>query len=234
MNLKIKIFIGVLLTVIILVGGWLTWGKREAPFEKCIKATSFTDYYRKAGIPFEEWVVPIEEWMKEWIKPASIPIRINFSGVEIYNIPVGGAGGDVFTKPIIKSGNLYCELTDRNSQKLFAPIQKEEAIKYLDFKLVTLGRNGYQVSRSTILDREDYEDVYRNLTCDKSISDSEKRITTLQETKDGFLINWVYYTMFGERAGYYQWKVKVGPDAKIQIIEETDKPFIDCGEGAIF
>lgn len=227
-NLKIKILIGILVVGIVLVSAWWIWSRiTKVSFEKCIEASSFVDYYEKAGIPFEP------EWMSGLIKSESIPIRINFSNIEIYNIPLEMAGGDWFTKPIIKSANLYCELTDNNAKKLFDPIQKEEAINYLIFRLVTLGQSGYEVERATILDKKDYE----NYECDKPISDFEKRITTLQETKDGFLINWVYYTIFGPRAGYYEEEVKIKRNAKIELLEKTNgllKPFIDCGEGAIF
>lgn len=234
LNLKLKILIGILIVGIVLMVGWWIWKESEneegteIPLEKCIEASSFVDYYEKAGIPFEP------EWMSGLIKSEFIPIRMNFSDIEIYNIPLEMAGGDWFTEPIIKSDNLYCELTDKNIETLFTPIQKKEAIDYLIFLLVTLGQSGYDVERATILDKKDYE----NYECGKPISDFEKRITTLQETKDGFLINWVYYTPCGfPRAGYYRGKVKVGYDAKIEVLEQTNlflKPFIDCGEGIIF
>lgn len=231
-NLKIKILIGILVVGIVLVSAWWIWSKiTKVPLEKCIEVSSFVDYYEKAGIPFEP------EWMSGLIKSKSIPIRMNFSDIEIYNIPLERAGGDWFTEPIIKSDNLYCELTDKNIETLFAPIQKKEAIDYVIFRLVTLGQSGYAVERTTILDKKDYENDYENYECGKSISDFEKRITTLQETKGGFLVNWVYYTIFGTRAGYYEEKIKVGYNAKIELFEEANgflKPFIDCGEGAIF
>ncbi len=207
----------------------------EITFEECVEASSFKDYYEKAGI--EEAGFPFEpEWMNAFLEPVPIPIRTNLSNAEIYNIPLERVGGDVYTNPIIKSGNLYCVFTDSNAEKLFAPIQKEEAIDYLIFRLVTLGESGYQVERYTILTKEDYEKVTEkgDYFCEKTVPESEKRITTIQETQDGFLINWVFYTFFGERAGYYEHKVKIGYDAKIQYLEAADKPFFDCGPGAIF
>ena len=209
----------------------------EIPFEECVEASSFEDFYKKAGI--EEAEFPFEpEWMSAFLKPVPIPVRKNPPDVEIYNIPLEPAGGDLYTTPIIKSGNLYCELTDSNAEKLFAPIQKEEAIDYLIFRLVTLGTTDYQRARDTILTKEDYGRISERgeYFCEKPVPESERRITTVQETEDGFLINWVYYAYLGRRAGFYEFKVEIGYDVKIQFLEVSDdepKPFYDCGPGAI-
>jgi hypothetical protein len=197
------------------------------PFEKCIEASSFEDYFEKAGLAdagFE-----FDEWMSNWLVAVPIPIKTNLPDAEIYNIPFERAGGDVYTFPIIKSGNSYCDITDSNAEQLFAPIQKEDAIDYLVFRLVTLGSNIYSYERHTIFTREDYE----NYPCPQSVPESEKRITTMEESNDGFLINWVYYTPVGERCGYYEYKLEIGYTGTIQSLEASDKPFIDCGPGGI-
>ncbi len=234
-NRRIEAFDKITETITEILGGKIPDWEAFTPFEECVEAFSFEDYYEKAGI--EEAGFPFEpEWMSEFLEPVPIPVRTNFPEVEIYNIPLERAGGDVYTNLIIKSGNLYCVLTDSNTEKLFAPIQKEEAIDYLIFREVTLGITEYQRQCDTVLTKEDYERISERgeYFCEKPVPEPEKRITTVQETKDGFLINWVYYTFFGERAGFYEHKVEIGYDAKIQYLEAADKPFIDCGPGAIF
>ena len=201
-------------------------------WEECIEASSFEDYYSKAEFPLEYE----SEWMSEWLTPINIPIRINTTDIEIYSVPVEQMGADMFFTPIVKSGNLYCELTDDNAEALFAPISKEEVIDYLILRLVTLGGSASAISQYTLLTEKDYDTVAEDpgFMCDKSIPESEKRVTAVQETEDGFLINWVYYTPVGYRAGFYEDKLKIGYDGSIEFLEEVERPlepFIDCGSG---
>lgn len=201
-------------------------------FENCIEASSFEEYYAKAEIMLEF----DSEWINEWLTPITIPVRTNVTGIELYNVPVEQMGANMFFTPVIKSGNLYCELTDRNAEILFSPVSKEEAIDYLILQLVTLGGSAGAISQHTILAKEDYDTIIEDpgYMCDKSIPESEKRVTNLQETEDGFLVNWVYYTPVGYRAGYYEDKLKIGYDGRIEFLEEVERPlepFIDCGQG---
>jgi len=198
-------------------------------FEQCIEASSFTEYFNKAGI------IPYihnneQDWEK--IEPVPIPIRVNFSAVKIYKIPIAIAGGEILTTPIMKYGNKYCEFTESNASKLFSPIQKDEIIKYLDFQAVTLAGSVYGWARDTILSKDDYLKSYCPETNIYLLNDLDKKITTVQEVEDGFLVNWIYYTGMIWR-GYYEVKVNIGKDARIQVTEEVHKPFIDCGQGNV-
>jgi hypothetical protein len=202
------------------------------PFEGCIEASSFEDYYKKAEFPLEYE----SEWMSEWLTPVPIPVKMNFSDIEIYNVPVEQMGANMFFTPIIKSGNLYCELTDSNAKILFAPIEKEEAVSYLILRLVTLGGSAGAVSCQTILAGEDYDKVAEGpgYICERPVPESERRVTTIEDTENGFLVNWVYYTPLGYRAGYYEDKLKINHDGRIEFLEEVERPlepFIDCGPG---
>ena len=86
------------------------------------------------------------------------------------------------------------------------------------------------------LTQADYDRVAEEpgYICEGTVPESEKRLTTIKETKDGFLVNWVYYTPFGYRAGYYEDKLKITHDGRIEFLEEVERPlepFIDCGPG---
>ncbi|MDI6592037.1 MAG: hypothetical protein QME61_03860 [Patescibacteria group bacterium] len=194
-------------------------------FEECMEASSLREYCQKAKI---ESIYDLSEIDK--LKPISVPVKINFPDVKIYNIPDGAAGGDVFTIPLIKFDNNYCKLTDSNFQKLFTPIQKEEAIEYLNFRLITLAPSSYQRAGYTITSKEEYnKEIFK--TCKKPIF--WKKITDIiQETPDGFIINWIYFTPAYD-SGVYETRVKVNRDGEIQILREGIR-FIDCGRGIMF
>jgi hypothetical protein len=202
--------------------------------ENCIEASSFEDYYQKSEFNIEYDA----EWMSEWITPVPITVRKNLTDIEIYSIPIEQMGADMSFTSVIKSGNLYCELTDSNAEKIFAPVGKEEAIDYLILRLVTLGTSTGAISQSTILTEADYDRIVEDpgYMCERTVPESERRITTLEETEGGFLVTWVYYTPFGYRAGYYEDKLKIGHDGRIEFLEEVERPlepFIDCGQGFI-
>ncbi len=202
-------------------------------FEECVEASSFAEYYKTADIELFGYQVDTQEWrervkeIEKTIKPSSVPVRSNFLEVGVYNLTTGAAGGDILTTPILKSGNYYCKLTEPNFSKLFFPIRKEEAIKYLDFRFVTL--DGYE---STIFTKQDYQGKFCPEVDIKSLKESDKKITTLQEINDGFLISWITYTQI-DRMGFYEFKVRIKKDASIQILEWPKKPFIDCGPGVV-
>jgi len=194
-------------------------------FEKCLKASSLSEYCKKAKIESIYDLLQIDE-----LEPVSIPIRTNFSDIEIYNIPDGAAGGDVITIPIIRFGNNYCALTDLNFQKIFAPIKRDEAIEYLNFRLITLAVSSYGRARYTVTSEEEYnKEKYK--FCKKPIS--PKKITHInKETPDGFIIEWIYFTPV-YRSGVYEAEVKVNRDGKIKTLKEGNR-FIDCGSGIMF
>ena len=201
--------------------------------EQCIEASSLHDYLQKAKV--EPWGNN-EVW--KVIKSKDIPVPVNISGIEIFQVPISAAGGDILTTTVIKSGNKYCKLTDKNAQILFAPIKKEQSVKYLIFRLNTLASSGFGASQVTILERDDYgeTDEERIFCVDNAkidFSSVEKKITTVEETADGYLINWVFFTEVG-KAGYYEERIKIGTDAKIQILEWPKTPFINCGSGIVF
>ena len=243
-NKGISTPIGILIIVIValLAGGILVWQyfgipkeEDEEPgggpitfdkdFEECVEASSLSEYCKKTEIKSVYDLSKIDE-----LKPISVPVRINFPDVEIYNIPDGAVGGDLFTIPVIKFNNTYCLLTDLNFQKIFAPIQKGEAIEYLNFRLITLGGSSYDRARSTITSEEEYKkEKYK--TCKKPIF--WKKITNItRETPDEFIIEWIYFTPV-HRSGAYEAKVKVNRNGTIQILKEGNR-FIDCGAGIMF
>jgi len=196
-------------------------------FEKCIKASSFIEYFEKAGVtPMQD--LKEHDWEK--LSPINIPLQINFSEIQIYQIPIGQAGGDVLTKAILKFKNKYCELTDSNFQILFAPIEKDEVIKYLEFRLITLASSAYGRCRTTILKEEEYSEKW--CLTDK-LEGKEKKITTLQETKDGFLVDWIYYTSCAP-SGFYEVRIKVKKNGELKVIDWPQQPFIPCGPGIMF
>ena len=240
---QIKIF-SIIITVTILIGGFvLYWflklqvleSKPQAPessvipsdFEKCIQATSLYEYFKKAKI---ESLISLDEKELKEFYPVEVPLSMNFPEAKIYQIPIAEAGGDVLTEPVLKIKDKYCPLTESNFQVLFAPIEKDEVIKYLHFRLVTLASSAYgrEWCRKTILKEEDYLEKACPLGEIK-----EKRVTTLKETKDGYLVNWVYYTMCAP-SGFYEVKVKVKKNGEIKIISWPKEPFISCGPGIMF
>ncbi len=236
-----KIWILIILIVII-GGGFLTWQYFGAPkeeggeqggkpitfdkdFEACVKASSLSEYCKKVKIESVYDLSKIDE-----LEPVSVPVRMNFPDIEIYNIPDGAAGGDLFTIPVIKFDNNYCALTDLNFQKIFGPIQREEAIEYLNFRLISLAASSYGRTRYTITREEEYnKEKYKS--CKRPIS--WKRITHItKETPDGFIIEWIYFTPV-RRSGVYETEVKVNRDGTIKILKEGNR-FIDCGAGIMF
>lgn len=192
-----------------------------AEFEKCVQSSSWQEYREKE---FPE--VPSTDKL---VKPAEIqsPIEKNFSEVGIYQLPLGHAGGDVLTEPILKIDDNYCKGTDSNLQNLFAPITKKEVKKYLKLRLITLAASNYGRSASPVLNEGYYEQK------GFEIEEFDKRkVTSVQENENNFTVDWIWHSPTA-KAGFYEQKIKVKEDGSIKKLNEPNR-FIDLGPGIMF
>ncbi len=197
-------------------------------FEQCVQASSLRAYCQKADID----LCQEQNWLEEAKNPIAVPIKMNCANVTIHKIPTGLAGGDVLTEQILAVEGNYCQITEGNLNKLFAPIATEDAIAYLKFRFVTLSGSSYGSVRETIYttDQYDKEDGYVN--CPKPIK-NRKITEVLTEEENHYIITWIYFDPTA-RSGFFDPKVKVRKDGGIEILNSPQEPFIDCGPGIVF
>jgi len=197
-------------------------------FEQCVQASSLKDYCKKANIE----LCQEPNWLEGAETPIAAPIKMNYANVTIHKIPAGLAGGDVLTiQMLVVKGN-YCQITEGNLNKLFAPIAVEDAVEYMIFRFVTLASSSYGSVRETIYTTDQYDKENSYVGCPKPIKDRE--ITELLAEKDDhYIITWIYYDPT-YRSGFFDPKVKVKKDGRIEILNSPQEPFIDCGPGIMF
>ncbi|MBU3918905.1 hypothetical protein KKC63_03325 [Patescibacteria group bacterium] len=208
--------------------GEISSGKIE--LENCIQVASWEDYYDKKGLSKEVLeIIPELNWVNI---PINIPdnLEINLVGdVKIYRFPIATAGGDILSKIIIVHNGNYCEATATNLQKLFAPIERDSVVEYMEFCKVTLGTSLY-ADTNIILEKKDYDQIRFLLewdTCPK-ITEEKKEITRIIEEKENeYIINWVECSPLIQ-AGCYETKFSVSKNGLIKVLEDG-KAFIDCG-----
>lgn len=184
-------------------------------FDSCVKSADLKKYLKKTNDMFNE------AFFKE--SPVPIPLKTNLSNIEIVKIQIAIVGAELIEKPFIKNGKQYCELTDSNISKLFAPIKKENALKYLEFRELNLAGLASAAGKKTILDSKEYEKLGKEIGCDGSkIPLSQKKITKVEEDPLFYFIDWAYFTPMAA-AGYYLEKIKIKKDdARIeQVGSET-------------
>lgn len=168
------------------------------------------------------------------IVPPSLARKVP-QGIELHLLPIGLAGGDVLAFPIIEVGNrvlpkVYCQATDKNYGRLFAPLARDEVLDYLDFRFITLSGSSYGRLRHPISSLEEFESApcWENPEKD----DVEADYCEVEETSEFFVVNWVYYTGAGE-SGIYRQKIKVKKTAGIEYLTEVEK-LLFCGPGIMF
>jgi len=201
---------------------------RQVSLEECISAASPLEYATKSGIGGDRFSL-ISEWWKN-PKPVAPPLATNMN-VSVYDLPEARMGGsDVSFITFFQYGDQYCKFTDNNIKKVFAPLTKDEVLPYFEFRL-DLGGSIYSKNKETIITTDAYDTASK--TYNKTISTSDRLITTVTLISDGFLIDHIYSSLH-VKVGFYREKALVGTDGKITWIERASAPFIYLAPGIMF
>ena len=201
-------------------------------FEQCTQASSLKNYCQKAGIDLCQEA----DWLEGAENPIAAPIKMNYANVTIHKVPMGLAGGDVLTEQILVVEGNYCQITEGNLNKLFAPIAQEDAIAYLQFRFVTLAGSSYGSVRDTIYTKDQYDKENAYVNCPKPIAEKDRKITeVLAEEDDHYIVAWIYFDPTYQ-SGFFEAQFQVKKDGEIEIMNsrKPEKPFIDCGPGILF
>lgn len=162
--------------------------------------------------------------------PTQIPLE------KITMVPIMMVGGDVVYGAIGQlADNKFFRIEPENLNKIFLINSSEEALKYIDFLMVTAGRSSYDRARTTVWKVADYDkigckvapdDPNMPLPIDRSVSQAEP-------SGGGYKVVWIYFTPTFP-AGYYKTTFQVEKDGGFTIEDNPNEPFWSCGGGIVF
>jgi len=164
--------------------------------------------------------------------PVATKIQLN----KIVMAPVGLVGGDVIYAAVGElPNNNFFRLEPDNLNKIFLVSTPEEALKYVDFLMVTAGRSSYDRTRTTVWQVSDYDKIgcrvmpeEENLPLPK-----DRPISQSKQLNNGFEVTWIYFTPTLP-AGYHKMMVEVGKDGGISVKDNPEEAFWPCGKGFVF
>lgn len=197
------------------------------------KAASIDEYIETdPGLLHKENAEELQLTKKEVVSPVPTQIKLE----KITMAPVGMAGGDVIYDIIGElPDNNFFRLESNNLDKLFSVNSPEEALKYIDFLMITAGRSSYDRARKTVWETPDYEKIGCKVTPEdeNKTLPKDRPISQAKIADDGFEVNWVYFTPTTP-AGYHKMVLQVEKNGAYIIKNSPDSPFWPCGEGFVF
>ena len=196
-------------------------------------AVSLDEYVKTdAGLMQKENSEALMLPLKEVTPPVPTQIELR----KITMAPIGIVGGDAVYAVIGElPDNKFFRLEPDNLNKIFSVNSPEEALKYVDFLMVTAGRTSYDRARTTIWRTADYEKSNCKTLLDKEevLPPKDRPVSQAKVSGSGFEVSWVYFTPVLP-AGYHKMIFQVEKDGSFEILENPDEPFFACGGGVVF
>jgi hypothetical protein len=237
-NKKIIIGLVVLLIVAAVAAGVGIWKRYQDDNQlkqlgEIRQAASIDDYIESdPGLMHKKSAEELELAPKEITAPvpAQIPLQ------KMTMAPIGMEGGDAIYSIIGElPNNNFFKLGPDKFNKVFSVGSPGEALKYVNFLMVTAGQSSYDRARTTVWSQTDYD----KLGCQAGSNESSRSLPTdrpVSQTKgsgDGFEVTWIYFTP-AVPAGYHKMLLQVGKDGEYSVLDDPDDPFWPCGGGFVF
>lgn len=162
--------------------------------------------------------------------PTQIPID------KITMTPVGLGGGDPVYAPVVElPGNKFFKLEQNNSDKVFSVTNPEEALKYIDFIMVSAGQSNYDRIKQTVWRSSDYDKIgCKDVANNQNLAlPTDRPVSLAKVSGTGFEVTWVYFTPTVP-AGYHKMVLQVEKDGGFTIKNNPDQAFWPCGQGFVF
>ena len=237
LNKNKKIIVGILLILVLIIIVFLASlavrKKNEEQLAGTKKAVNLDEYIQADPelLPGGELeAAGIER--KEIIPPVSTQIPIN----KITMLPVGLGGGDsIYTSVVELPGNQFFKLGGDNIDKVFSVSNPQEALKYVDFLMVTLGRSNYDRVKQTVWQAADYDKIGCGALPGNGnrALPKERPVSQAKISGDGFEVEWVYFTP-ALAAGYHKTLIQVEKNGGFTVKDNSGEPFWSCGGGFVF
>jgi len=197
------------------------------------QAASLDDYIESdQGLMHKQNMEGLQLAPKEVVPPVPTQLPVE----KITMAPIMEVGGDAVYAAVGElPGNKFFRLEPDNLDKIFSVNTPDEALKYIDFLMVTAGRSSYDRARTTVWQTGDYE----KLGCRVSPDEPNKPLPTnrpVSQAKvsgDGFEVTWIYFTPVLP-AGYHKMVVQVANNGGITIEDNPNDAFWSCGGGIVF
>jgi len=150
--------------------------------------------------------------------------------------PISVVGGDaIYTAIGELPGNKFFRLEPDNLDKIFSVRSPEEALKYIDFLMITAGRSSYARARRTVWQAGDYDRIgCKDVANNQNLSlPNDRPVSQAKISGDGFEVTWIYFTPTVP-AGYHKMVLQVEKNGGFTIEDSPDEPFWPCGQGFVF
>jgi len=165
-----------------------------------------------------------------------VPVSTQIPLQGITMAPIVVEGGDAVYAAVGElPNNKFFRLEPDNLNKIFSVNDSKEALKYIDFLMVTAGRSSYDRARTTVWKTADYD----RIGC-RTMPDEENRAlpgdrpaSQAKVSGDGYEVTWVFFTPTVP-AGYFKAALRVEKDGGYSVISDPTEPFWPCGGGFVF
>jgi len=169
-------------------------------------------------------------------KQVDPPVPVKIPLEKIFMVPVMVGGGDAIYSVVGQlPGNNFFRLEPENLNKIFSINNPDEALKYVDFLMVSAGRSGYDRIRRTVWQVSDYDKIgCKVMPEDENMPLPENRpVSQAKQVGEKFEVTWIYFTPTVP-AGYRKMVVEVRRDGGFTIKDNPEEPFWSCGGGFVF
>lgn len=164
------------------------------------------------------------------------PVPVKLPELKITLIPQMMVGGDAIYEPVANfNGNQYFILNPENYQSAFSVNSPEDALKYVEFITVTMGKSSYERAKKIVYESKNYDEFGCKVMPGEQnnpLPDS-RPVSLAKRVDDKYEVSLVYFTPVYP-AGYYTSNYLVEKDGNITLTEKAGKPFWSCGGGIVF
>jgi len=164
------------------------------------------------------------------------PVPVKIPEMKITLVPQLMVGGDALYSPVVEiPGGKFFTLTSDNFKNLFSINKPEEAIQYINFLYVTMGRSSYSRIKETVWQTSDYDKIGCRVMAEEPNKPLpvNRPVSFAKAVDSGFEVDWIYFTK-AFPSGYYKDTYIVSKDGEVTIQDKADQPFWPCGQGIMF
>ena len=169
---------------------------------------------------------------KEVIPP--VPTQVDLEKITM--APIMMVGGDVIYGAIGQlPNNKFFRIEPENLNKVFSINSPDEALKYVDFLMVTAGRSSYDRARTTVWETADYEKIGCKVAPDDPDMPlpTSKPVSQAKVSGNAYEVIWIYFTPTVP-AGYHKMILQVEKNGGFTIKDYPEEAFWSCGGGVVF
>jgi len=163
-----------------------------------------------------------------------VPTKVNIKKITL--VPKLIVGGDALYEPVVElPGNNFLILSPAQYKEVFSVNTADEALEYIEFLEIKMGKSTYDRIRQTVKQVGDYDKIGCRVMQEEENKPlpMDRAVSQVKEQNDGFAVEWVYFTQ-AYPAGYYKISYFVGRNGDVVAKDKPDQPFWSCGQGILF